>query len=435
MEVPRRAALAPSDGPASSVRELLPRRALLWLGFAALGVVGTVWAIHDEHEARHAALEAAHAAAERASRVHTLHGEILRLDELLTSAARLAAATGDPRWRVRYATQEPTLARAIDEAAHIGATFSGVAAMSRTDRANRALVAIEAEVFAHVARGELAEASALLDGERYATLKAAYADGMSAFLAQLDQAADAVEAEQRGAVERSWPRVWLVVGSLVASWALMFGGVVRSEHARAAAEARLAREREAWAASRRGAAPAPVLADASRPDGPPPDGARASSPSLDPGGLPVLAPESATALLLERLRTRAAPLRVLVVEDNAANRIVATAMLRTFEKVATTVAVDGFAALEAITEARFDVVLMDIHMPELDGLETTRRLRALGGEAARTPVIAMTASAFDSDVAACAAAGLEGFLAKPYRREELAAALLPWVTIVHDDAT
>jgi CheY-like chemotaxis protein len=74
-------------------------------------------------------------------------------------------------------------------------------------------------------------------------------------------------------------------------------------------------------------------------------------------------------------------------------------------------------------------------MPELDGLETTRRLRALGGEAARTPVIAMTASAFDSDVAACAAAGLEGFLAKPYRREELAAALLPWVTIVHDDAT
>jgi CheY-like chemotaxis protein len=290
-------------------------------------------------------------------------------------------------------------------------------------------------VFAHVARGELAEASALLDGERYATLKAAYADGMSAFLAQLDQAADAVEAEQRGAVERSWPRVWLVVGSLVASWALMFGGVVRSEHARAAAEARLAREREAWAASRRGAAPAPVLADASRPDGPPPDGARASSPSLDPGGLPVLAPESATALLLERLRTRAAPLRVLVVEDNAANRIVATAMLRTFEKVATTVAVDGFAALEAITEARFDVVLMDIHMPELDGLETTRRLRALGGEAARTPVIAMTASAFDSDVAACAAAGLEGFLAKPYRREDLAAALLPWVTIVHDDAT
>lgn len=397
---------------------------------AALGVAASGWAIHAEHEARHVALAAANAAAARAAHVHALRGEILRLDELLTSAARLAAATGDGRWRARYATHEPALARAIDEATRVGASFAGVAASTQTDVANRALVAIEAEAFAHVARGELEAASALLDGPRYASLKQTYAEGMSAYLARLDQAVDAAEAEQRRAVETSWPRVLVVVGSLVASWVFAGVAVAQSERARFAAEARLAALR---AATREAARSTPdeagALPEPSAPAEVLPPSEVVAAPLAPP---PSLAPETATAVLVEALRARPTPLRVLVVEDNPANRLVATAMLRTFDNLAMTVVDDGHAALEAARQAAFDVVLMDIHMPDLDGLETTRRLRAQGGEAAAAPVIAMTASAFDNDVAACAAAGLEGFLPKPYRRDELAAALLPWVMVADD---
>jgi two-component system, sensor histidine kinase len=72
----------------------------------------------------------------------------------------------------------------------------------------------------------------------------------------------------------------------------------------------------------------------------------------------------------------------------------------------------------------YDVICMDIRMPEMDGLAATRAIRALGGHLATIPIVALTANAFPEDVAACFAAGMTGFVAKPVRKETLLAALL-----------
>jgi CheY-like chemotaxis protein len=94
------------------------------------------------------------------------------------------------------------------------------------------------------------------------------------------------------------------------------------------------------------------------------------------------------------------------------------------------VATNGIEAIEFWRAAQasgtpFDRVLMDVHMPSLDGLEATRRIRALETEAgtARTPILALTANAFAEDRDACYEAGMDGFLVKPLDRESLAAAL------------
>jgi CheY-like chemotaxis protein len=84
---------------------------------------------------------------------------------------------------------------------------------------------------------------------------------------------------------------------------------------------------------------------------------------------------------------------------------------------------DGQAALDAIAAGDFQAALMDCQMPGLDGLEATRRLRAREGDGRRLPVIAITANAFDSDRAACREAGMDDFLVKPIRREQLRDAL------------
>jgi two-component system, sensor histidine kinase and response regulator len=122
------------------------------------------------------------------------------------------------------------------------------------------------------------------------------------------------------------------------------------------------------------------------------------SPEGCPGGTPV------------------APLRILLVEDNAVNRQVATRMLQRcghFVKAAG----GGLSALRICTEEqeRFDLVLMDMQMPDLDGLETTRRLREWEAAAGleRMPVIALTANTMASDRDRCAAAGMDDFVPKP----------------------
>jgi CheY-like chemotaxis protein/HPt (histidine-containing phosphotransfer) domain-containing protein len=120
------------------------------------------------------------------------------------------------------------------------------------------------------------------------------------------------------------------------------------------------------------------------------------------------------------------PLRVLLAEDNPTNQLVAVAIL---EKIGCTVEVarDGREALEAVQREGYDAVLMDMMMPEMDGLQATRAIRALGDERAGVPVIALTANAFAHDRAACEEAGMTGFLTKPVTaaklREALAAAL------------
>jgi len=84
---------------------------------------------------------------------------------------------------------------------------------------------------------------------------------------------------------------------------------------------------------------------------------------------------------------------------------------------------DGMAALEACERAQFDVVFMDVRMPELDGRETTRRLRAGGGLNAAVPVIAVTADTAPEDIAACTAAGMNYFVSKPLTPGALLGAL------------
>ncbi|WP_420455565.1 two-component regulator propeller domain-containing protein [Rubrivirga sp.] len=114
-------------------------------------------------------------------------------------------------------------------------------------------------------------------------------------------------------------------------------------------------------------------------------------------------------------------LRILLAEDNAVNRKVA---LRTLAALGYTadVAADGAEAVEAALAGDYDVVLMDIQMPRVDGLEATRQIRAALGD--RGPaVVALTANALDGDDQAAREAGMDGYLTKPLRRDALAAAL------------
>ncbi len=103
--------------------------------------------------------------------------------------------------------------------------------------------------------------------------------------------------------------------------------------------------------------------------------------------------------------------RVLVVEDDPFNQLVISEMARTFG-AEVTAASNGAEALQALRAAPFDVVLMDVQMPSMDGLETTRRLRA-DPTLARVPVLGLSANAFDEDRAAGLAAGMNDFLPKP----------------------
>lgn len=116
------------------------------------------------------------------------------------------------------------------------------------------------------------------------------------------------------------------------------------------------------------------------------------------------------------------PLRVLVVDDHDINRRAVQLILQPLGcEIAT--AVDGLKALEIAASEAFDVIFMDVRMPELDGRETTRRLRAGGGINAGTPVIAVTADTAPEDVAACTAAGMNYFVSKPLTPAALIGAL------------
>jgi signal transduction histidine kinase/DNA-binding response OmpR family regulator len=112
-----------------------------------------------------------------------------------------------------------------------------------------------------------------------------------------------------------------------------------------------------------------------------------------------------------------APLRILLVEDNPVNQKVALRMLESFGYGAD-LADDGLAAVEAVTRKTYDLVLMDVQMPTLDGLEATRRIRRLPLRP-QPRIFAMTASVLDSERQACIDAGMERHIAKPIRRQQL----------------
>ncbi len=116
------------------------------------------------------------------------------------------------------------------------------------------------------------------------------------------------------------------------------------------------------------------------------------------------------------------PLRLLIAEDNAVNQRVASLLLQRLGYRATIVA-NGLEALAALEMADYDAILMDVEMPELDGCEATRRIRARGGPATRPWIIALTAGAMQDDRERALAAGMNDFLTKPVRTDALSAAL------------
>jgi len=125
-----------------------------------------------------------------------------------------------------------------------------------------------------------------------------------------------------------------------------------------------------------------------------------------------------------RLRSAHAGQRVLVVEDNPINQEVAGELLRT-TGLLVDVAGDGQQALQALQAQAYDLVLMDVQMPVMDGLAATRAIRDQHGNA--LPVVAMTANAFGEDRAACLAAGMNDHVAKPVDPAALYATLLRWL--------
>jgi CheY-like chemotaxis protein len=120
----------------------------------------------------------------------------------------------------------------------------------------------------------------------------------------------------------------------------------------------------------------------------------------------------------------AAPaLHIMVVDDIAMNRDIAAAFLRAAGHSAT-LCNSAADAIDAASATDFDAILMDVRMPEMDGLEATRRIRALPGRRGQVPIVALTALAFLDEVEDCRRAGMNGHLAKPFRLDTLNEAIL-----------
>ncbi len=121
---------------------------------------------------------------------------------------------------------------------------------------------------------------------------------------------------------------------------------------------------------------------------------------------------------------RTVKLSILLAEDNDFNALVAIGQLENWSKgIAVTHVLNGARALEALKADRFDVVLMDIQMPEMNGYDAARAIRALPGALGRIPIIAMSANVMKAEIDRCMECGMDAFVPKPFKREELTGAI------------
>ncbi len=146
---------------------------------------------------------------------------------------------------------------------------------------------------------------------------------------------------------------------------------------------------------------------------------------------PALVPRSTLA---QKTLTLSSDLPVLLAEDNRTNQKVALGLLRSLGLSVTTVD-NGQQALLMHAMNNYSVILMDCQMPEMDGYEATRRIRESEGKGRRTPILALTAGATGGERTLALNAGMDGFISKPVRRDELAAALTPFLSPVASKPT
>jgi CheY-like chemotaxis protein len=140
----------------------------------------------------------------------------------------------------------------------------------------------------------------------------------------------------------------------------------------------------------------------------------------------VAAPEAAASAGLARDVFAEAPLTglsALVVDDNATNRLVGVKSLEALGAIAEA-AEGGEAAIAAVQGRAFDLILMDVNMPGMDGLEATRRIRALPAPVAQVPIIALTADVMNHHWLSYQAAGMNGVVAKPFSPAALVAEIM-----------
>ena len=139
----------------------------------------------------------------------------------------------------------------------------------------------------------------------------------------------------------------------------------------------------------------------------------------------------AEPLVLSETRSEPTPApsaaRILLVDDHPMNREIGVALL-TLAGCKVDTAEDGKQAVEAASKGHYDIILMDIHMPLMDGLAATRAIRALEGRAGKVPIVAMSADALPQQVERCYAAGMVDHIAKPVQREVLYAKVERWLT-------
>ena len=121
------------------------------------------------------------------------------------------------------------------------------------------------------------------------------------------------------------------------------------------------------------------------------------------------------------------PMRILLAEDNAINALLTRTLLEADGHVVETVE-DGVLAVEAMKSSKYDLIFMDMRMPNMDGLEATRKIRALPNVSRALPIIALTANAFDDDRNACFDSGMNDFMTKPVSAEELSEKVTEWTS-------